>query len=64
MRRRSKNSFPTFGAVVGPQARDKDKEVQTCERHFNYSIYGIVALSRSQDAKKMPLWGLPIVCKL
>ena len=40
MRRRSKNSFPTFGAVVGPQARDKDKEAQTCERHFNYSIYG------------------------
>ena len=40
MRRRSKNSFPTFGAVVGPQARDKDKEVQACERHFNYSIYG------------------------
>ena len=31
--------------MVGPQARDKDKEVQACERHFNYSIYGIEALS-------------------
>ena len=29
-----------FGAVVGPQARDKDKEVQACEKHFNYSIHG------------------------
>ena len=47
-----------FGAVVGPQARDKDKEVQACEGQFNYSIYGtspryMITHPRHPDSSKI-----------